>query len=110
MKLTPSTQAANANNSQANGNATTITPLVKHVLSRELQLYFTRLTEALGGSVGGGAAREDGEGDDMRNAALGSLRNDPGLHQLVPYFVSWGGEQVRLPHSYRRCEKAMLTV
>ena len=42
----------------------------------------------------GGATREDGEGDDVRNAALGSLRNDPGLHQLVSYFASWGGEQV----------------
>lgn len=62
-----------------------ITPLVKHVLSRELQLYFTRLTEALG-TTGGGS--------EMREAALGSVRSDPGLHQLVPYLVGWGGEQV----------------
>jgi transcription initiation factor TFIID subunit 6 len=67
----------------------TITPLVKHVLSRELQLYFARLTEALAVNVGGG--------DDLREAALGSLRTDPGLHQLVPYLIGWGGDQVRSP-------------
>lgn len=63
----------------------TVTPLVKHVLSRELQLYFTRLTDALGRA-----------GLEQRDAALGSVRSDPGLHQLVPYLVSWGGEQVSL--------------
>lgn len=77
---------------QVNTNST-VTPLVRHVLSRELQLYFTRLTEALGGT--NSATNQTGGGDEMRDAALGSLRSDPGLHQLVPYLVSWGGEQVR---------------
>lgn len=80
----------------ASGNR--ITPLVKHVLSRELQLYFTRLTDALGtSSVAGGAAGASGATQDMRDAALGSVRSDPGLHQLVPYLIGWGGEQVCAP-------------
>lgn len=29
----------------------------------------------------------------MREAALGSVRDDPGLHQLVPYLNAWAGEQ-----------------
>ncbi|GAA6025435.1 hypothetical protein JCM11491_004310 [Sporobolomyces phaffii] len=62
----------------------TVTPLVKHVLSRELQLYFTRLTEALGATTA----------PEVREAALGSVRHDPGLHQLVPYLVAWGGDQI----------------
>ncbi|KAM0755867.1 TAF-domain-containing protein [Meredithblackwellia eburnea MCA 4105] len=70
----------------ASTGGTTVTPLVKHVLSRELQLYFTRLTEALGTARGGAA--------EMREAALGSVRSDPGLHQLVPYLISWAGEQI----------------
>ncbi|KAK4704303.1 transcription initiation factor TFIID subunit 6, partial [Phenoliferia sp. Uapishka_3] len=71
---------------QTGGANSIVTPLVKHVLSRELQLYFTRLTEALG-RAGGGAS-------ENKAAALGSVRSDPGLHQLVPYLVSWGGEQI----------------
>ncbi|KAK4053723.1 histone H4-like TAF Taf6, SAGA complex subunit [Microbotryomycetes sp. JL201] len=72
--------------STQDASGTTITPLVKHVLSRELQLYFTRLTEAL---IGGE--------QEMRDAALGSVRSDPGLHQLVPYLIGWGGEQASRP-------------
>ncbi|SGY72423.1 BQ5605_C005g03169 [Microbotryum silenes-dioicae] len=72
--------------SAAQGGAI-VTPLVKHVLSRELQLYFTRLTDAL-------ATTGSGAGSEMREAALGSVRSDPGLHQLVPYLIQWGGERV----------------
>lgn len=85
-KFAQKAHTSNLNTTDASGS--TITPLVKHVLSRELQLYFTRLTEALG-SAGAGASTE------LRDAALGSVRSDPGLHQLVPYLVGWGGEQVR---------------
>ncbi|GAA6062479.1 hypothetical protein JCM10212_000015 [Sporobolomyces blumeae] len=76
--LIPSSAASQHPNSS-------ITPLVKHVLSRELQLYFTRLTEALGSAS---------STVEVREAALGSVRNDPGLHQLVPYLIAWGGEQI----------------
>lgn len=59
-------------------------PLVKHVLSKELQLYFEHVCAAL----------LDENNPEYRHAALASLRDDPGLHQLVPYFVSYVGEKV----------------
>ncbi|EPT05360.1 hypothetical protein FOMPIDRAFT_1111798 [Fomitopsis schrenkii] len=59
---------------------------VKQVLSRELQLYYTRLTSALlPPSVSDHA---------KRTAALASLRNDAGLQALLPYLVRWVGEGV----------------
>jgi len=60
--------------------------LVKQVLSRELQLYYTRLTSAL---------LPTGTPDDAKRlAALVSLRNDAGLQALLPYLVRWVGEGV----------------
>lgn len=61
-----------------------IKPLVKHVISKELQLYFDRIVSALG----------DADNEEWRAQALGSLRTDPGLHQLVPYFVQYIAEKV----------------
>lgn len=58
--------------------------LVKQVLSRELQLYYTRLTSTL---------LPPGE-DVRRIAALSSLRNDAGLQTLLPYLVKWVGDGV----------------
>lgn len=60
-------------------------PLVKHILSRELQVYYQRLTEALSSGV----ESESEEDDPAVLAALSSLRSDPGLHQLVPYLCQW---------------------
>ena len=60
-----------------------VRPLVKHVLSRELQLYFDRVT----------AAAVDAEAT-MREAALASLRSDTGLGGLIPYLVQWVAERV----------------
>jgi len=57
---------------------------VKHVLSKELQLYFERIANAL--------TNEDTEA--VRETAIASLRNDPGLHQLVPYLVAFIAEKV----------------
>ena len=57
---------------------------VKHVLSKELQLYFEKIANAL----------TNEEHEAMRETALASLRNDPGLHQLVPYFVAFIAEKV----------------
>lgn len=47
-----------------------------------------------------------GSGNAVRDAALASLRGDPGLHQLVPYLVQWVGEKVRgrVPGSELRSE------
>lgn len=58
--------------------------LVKQVLSRELQLYYTRLTSTL-------LPPRD---DAMRTAALTSLRSDAGLQTLLPYLVKWVGDGV----------------
>lgn len=63
-----------------------IKPQVKHVLSKELKLYFDRVVEVL--------VSTDPEKEHLRNAALVSLKNDPGLHQLVPYFIQFIGEQI----------------
>jgi transcription initiation factor TFIID subunit 6 len=62
--------------------------LVKQVLSRELQLYYTRLTSSL-------LPPSTGEADTLkRTAALASLRHDAGLQALLPYLVRWVGEGV----------------
>lgn len=59
--------------------------LVKQVLSRELQLYYTRLTSSL---------LPPAMDFSKRTAALASLRNDAGLQALLPYLIRWVGEGV----------------
>ncbi|KAG2106541.1 TATA box binding protein associated factor-domain-containing protein [Suillus discolor] len=59
--------------------------LVKQVLSRELQLYYTRLTASL---------LPPTADSTKRTAALASLRNDAGLQALLPYLIRWVGEGV----------------
>lgn len=173
-------QAILNSNANANGSSQGVVarPLIKHVLSRELQLYYERLTTAITKppaiadedveeEEGGGgmdldsldpssiAAAVDAEGDTsmasvgngnnstnnlnnnkskgkgrgnsssnaaaaaaaeskkllktfssrssgntVRDAALASLRGDPGLHQLVPYLVQWIGERVSTTLSF----------
>lgn len=58
--------------------------LVKQVLSRELQLYYSRLTSAL---------LQLGD-QPRRMAALSSLASDAGLQTLLPYLVKWIGDGV----------------
>jgi|SRR5579862_5682787 len=57
---------------------------VKHILSKELQLYFERIANAL----------TNEEAESVRETAIASLRTDPGLHQLVPYLVAFIAEKV----------------
>ncbi|KAH8890039.1 TAF6-like protein [Thozetella sp. PMI_491] len=63
-------------------------PAVKHVISKELVLYFDKIQ----------AAVLDDDPDEekirLRAAALESVRIDPGLHQLLPYFVNFITNQV----------------
>ncbi|KAJ6625517.1 transcription initiation factor TFIID complex 60 kDa subunit [Mycena sp. CBHHK59/15] len=59
--------------------------LVKQVLSRELQLYYTRLTSSL---------LPPGSDLTKRDAALASLRSDAGLQALFPYLIKWVGDGV----------------
>ena len=35
------------------------------------------------------------EDQPARNEALAALRQDPGLHQLLPFFLEYGTDQVR---------------
>ena len=62
--------------------------LVKQVLSRELQLYYARLTSSI---LPSGSGTAD---PTKRTAALASLRHDAGLQPLLPYLVRWVGEGV----------------
>ena len=65
-------------------------PVVQHVLSRELQVYFDRITALLRG--GGGA---NGEEQGLLNAAIGSLQTDAGLANLIPYFAKFISMEVQ---------------
>lgn len=62
-----------------------IKPLVAHALSKELQLYFDRLTSAAVDPT-----------EAVRIAALESFRGDTGLQGLVAYLIQWIAERVRL--------------
>lgn len=62
----------------------TVKPLVKHILSKELNLFFDKVC----------AAVVDESNEEFRIAAFASLKEDPGLHQLVPYFVQYVAEKV----------------
>lgn len=87
-------KSGSGNGSSTTGNTTTTTtekdleikPLIKHVLSKELKLYFDKVVEVL--------ISTDPEKEHLKNAALTSLKNDPGLHQLVPYFIQFVAEQI----------------
>lgn len=68
----------------SDGDSVIVKPLVKHILSKELQLYFGKICSAV----------LDESNDEYRVAALASIRSDPGLHQLVPYFVQFISEKV----------------
>ncbi|KAJ1956422.1 histone H4-like TAF Taf6, SAGA complex subunit [Linderina pennispora] len=59
-------------------------PLVKHVLSKELQLYFECITESL-------------QSSDLavKSTALESIAIDAGIHQLVTYFIQYIAETVK---------------
>lgn len=65
-------------------------PLVKHVLTEEMQLYYTNITEAV----------KSDEFESQR-AAFTSLANDPGIHQLLPYFSRFVYEEVRADDDYQ---------
>lgn len=72
--------------SATNDKETDIKPLVKHVLSKELKLYFDKVVEVL--------VSTEPEKETLKHAAITSLTNDPGLHQLVPYFIQFVSEQI----------------
>ena len=89
QELVPKGPGANPNLAAISGNDNvTVKPLVKHILSKELQLYFEKICSAILDE----SMDEDRAAD--RVAALASIRGDPGLHQLVPYLVQFVAEKV----------------
>lgn len=82
--LVPKGPGANQHLSATAGNDVAVRPQVKHVLSKEMQLYFDHVCQAL----------LDESNEEYRLAALSSLKSDPGLHQLVPYFINFVAEKV----------------
>jgi transcription initiation factor TFIID subunit 6 len=86
QELMPKGPSANAGLAAVAGqDSAAVKPQVRHILSSEIQLYFERITTAI--------LLED-KNDEARNAAFNSVRTDPGLHQLVPYFVQFIAEKV----------------
>ena len=67
----------------AGNDNTSSKPSVKHIVSKELILYFDKIQAAILDD------NPDEEVVRLRHAALGSVRDDPGLHQLVPYFINF---------------------
>ncbi|CAI4214760.1 unnamed protein product [Parascedosporium putredinis] len=63
-------------------------PAVKHVISKEMVLYFDKIQAALLDD------NPDEEVVRLRQAALASVRDDPGIHQLVPYFINFVSDQI----------------
>jgi len=89
--ITSASGAAGAANATVKKPTQTSAPpqsqnLVKQVLSRELQLYYSRLTGSL--------LPPSASDWTKRSAALASLRNDAGLQALLPYLIRWVGEGV----------------
>ncbi|KYK57227.1 transcription initiation factor TFIID complex 60 kDa subunit [Drechmeria coniospora] len=67
----------------AGSDNVSVKPSVKHIVSKELILYFDKIQAAI---------LDDNPDDEvvrLRQAALGSVRDDPGLHQLIPYFINF---------------------
>lgn len=77
-------QGANTLAALSGNDNVAVKPLVKHVLSKELQLYFERICAAI----------LDEDNMEYQTAAFASLRSDPGLHQLVPYFIQFIADKV----------------
>ncbi|KAI9138087.1 hypothetical protein BKA69DRAFT_1093820 [Paraphysoderma sedebokerense] len=81
--MTPPSATTPLSAASATSVKTTVKPLVKHVLSKELQLYYEKITSAVTGNE-----------STLRQAALDSIRTDPGLQQLLPYFIQFVSQKV----------------
>ena len=67
-------------------------PLQAHVLSLEQQLYYKEITDACVGLTSESKCQE----------ALNSLATDPGLYQLLPQFISFINEGIKLNIAQRK--------
>ena len=76
---------ANPHLAAANGlDNVNVKPLVKHVLSKESQELFAKLSGAL----------IDETNIEWQNAALAAIRTEPGIHQLTTYLLTFIAEKV----------------
>jgi transcription initiation factor TFIID subunit 6 len=83
--LLPKGPNANPHLAAANGlDNVNVKPLVKHVLSKESQELFAKLSSAL----------IDETNSEWQNAALASIQSDPGIHQLTTYLITFIAEKV----------------
>ncbi|PSN74485.1 TAF-domain-containing protein [Corynespora cassiicola Philippines] len=83
--LLPKGPNANPHLAAANGlDNINVKPLVKHVLSKESQELFAKLSSAL----------IDETNSEWQNAALASIQTDPGIHQLTTYLLTFIAEKV----------------
>lgn len=62
---------------------TKIKPLVKQVLSKELQLYYEKIVLMV-----------KSHDEELILTVIESLRTDPGLHPLLPYFIQFISDEV----------------
>lgn len=80
-------------------NSTEIKPIVKHVLSKEMQLYFEKITYValpfLSLLTDSFRSAIKGKDEAVFDSALNSLRSDPSLHQLLPYFTQFISDEVQ---------------
>ncbi|KAI8291934.1 Transcription initiation factor TFIID subunit 6 [Colletotrichum sp. SAR11_57] len=89
QELVPKGPGANPALAALAGNdSISFRPAVKHVVSKELILYFEKVQNAILDD------NPDEEVGRLRQAALASVRDDPGLHQLIPYFINFVANQV----------------
>jgi transcription initiation factor TFIID subunit 6 len=65
------------------GAAAAVQPVIAHVISKELQLYFEKIT-----------AMVVSEGPEGPREIYESLATDSGLQPLAPYFTQWVAEEV----------------
>lgn len=83
--LLPKGPNANQHLAAANGlDNVSVKPLVKHVLSKESQELFAKLSSAL----------TDETNIEWQNAALAAIRTEPGIHQLTTYLLTFIAEKV----------------
>ncbi|XBW34814.1 hypothetical protein QEN19_000380 [Hanseniaspora menglaensis] len=84
------TKALNSN-VKTDGKDVEIKLRVKHVISKELQIYFEKITTSL---LNPSPKLTEFEKESVKQAALQSLSADKGIHQLLPYFIAFINEQI----------------
>jgi len=74
---------------KADGSEVEVKPIVKHVLTKELQLFFQQAIKGIRAVV-----QPPAVDSPLKEAVLTSLASDPGLHQLLPYLSQFFADEV----------------